>query len=282
MELLTSPSITFKEAARLTGVSVSTVIRIFDQHCHIPRSPRPEALCIDEVYAPSSQYKGSKYMCILYDFYEHSIIDVLPERKKNYLHHYFQPLQHTGELNNVKYIVMDMHKTYKDISKLYLKRAVICADSFHVVKQLNDSLSKLRIRIMKRYDTDSVEYYLLKNFNYLLLDRTIDLDNKGKFNKRLNRYINYRQLLELILSIDPLLDKAWHLKEQYMDFNITCSFEKAPSELDRIIQEFILAGIPEYREFTGSLSNWRKEIINSFLKYKGRRLNNGVAESINS
>ena len=28
--------------------------------------------------------------------------------------------------------------------------------------------------------------------------------------------------------------------------------------------------------------NWRTEIINSFMIYKGRRVNNGVAESINS
>lgn len=30
------------------------------------------------------------------------------------------------------------------------------------------------------------------------------------------------------------------------------------------------------------LKNWKEEIINSFSKYKGRRLNNGIAESINS
>ena len=32
-----------------------------------------------------------------------------------------------------------------------------------------------------------------------MFDKTINLDNKGKYNKKLARYINYRQLLELIL-----------------------------------------------------------------------------------
>ena len=29
------------------------------------------------------------------------------------------------------------------------------------------------------------------------------------------------------------------------------------------------------------LMSWRTEIVNSFIFYKGRRLNNGIAESIN-
>ena len=158
MELLKSPHMTFKEAAQLTGISVSSVIRIFDEHCHIPRLTFLEAVCVDEVYSPGSCFENSDYVCIFYDFYEHKIIDVLPSRKKNYLHTYFQPFQGTGELNSVHFLVMDMHKTYKIIGRMYMKKAVICADSFHVIKQLNDSLSKLRVRIMKRYNPDSIEY----------------------------------------------------------------------------------------------------------------------------
>ena len=282
MDLLKSPHMTFKEAAQLTGISVSSVIRIFDEHCHIPRRTFPEAVCVDEVYSPGSNFKGSDYICVFYDFYEHKIIDVLPSRTKNYLHNYFQPFQGTGELLSVRYLIMDMHMTYKIIGRIYMKKAVICVDSFHVIKQLNDSLSKLRIRIMKRYNTDSIEYYLLKHWKFLLFDRTIDLDNKAKFNKRLNRYINYRQLLEMILAIDPELDMAWHLKERFTMFNATATYETAPQLLEDLIRDFVLAEIPEFQKFTTAISNWRKEIGNSFLTYKGRRVNNGVAESLNS
>ena len=149
-----------------------------------------------------------------------------------------------------------------------MKKAVICVDSFHVIKQLNDSLSKLRIRIMKRYNTDSIEYYLLKHWKNLLLDRTINLDNKAKFNKKLDRYINHRQLLDMILSIDPQLDMAWHLKERFIVFNATASYETAPKLLEDLIRDFVLANIPEFSKFTGAISNWRKEIVNSFLMYR--------------
>ena len=191
----------------------------------------------------------------------------MPSWAKNYLHNYFQPFQGAGELNSVKYLIMDMHIPYKLIGRIYMKKAGICADSFHVIKQLNDSLSKLRIRIMKRYDTDSIEYYLLKHWKFLLFDRTINLDNRAKFNKKLNRYINYRQLLDLILSIDPQLDTAWHLKEHYTNFNSSASLENAQSQLEDLIKDFVNANIPEFEKFTTAISNWQAEIVNFFASY---------------
>ena len=53
MDLLKSPHMTFKEAAQLTGISESSVVRIFDEHCHIPGRIFPEAVCVDEVYSPA-------------------------------------------------------------------------------------------------------------------------------------------------------------------------------------------------------------------------------------
>ncbi|MBQ7889457.1 MAG: transposase [Erysipelotrichaceae bacterium] len=86
----------------------------------------------------------------------------LPDRKKGYLHHYFQHLQDSSELLNVKYVCMDMYLPYKQISKHYFKKALICVDSFHLIKHLNESLQKVRIRVLRSYDTDSIQYYLLK------------------------------------------------------------------------------------------------------------------------
>lgn len=281
MKLLLDPKMTFISVANLTHLSKSTVIRIFDHHCVIPRIPFPETICIDEVYTKLNSY-DSKYSCIFYDFFNKSIIDVLPSRKKNYLHHYFQPLQGSKELLNVKFVCIDMYPPYRDIAKIYFKKAIICIDSFHVIKNLNDSLHKVRIRIMKSFDTDSINYYLLKRFKFLLFDRSLDLDNQARFNKRLNRYINYRGLLELILAIHPDLDKAYHLKEDYTIFNASSSFEQATQRFDQLYNKFVQAAVPEYSDFIGSLANWRVEIINSFLTYRGKRINSSIAESMNA
>lgn len=280
MELLKDPKMTFSSVSHYLHISKSSVIRIFDTHCHITRATFPEVICIDEVYTKNNDFK-SKYACIFYDFFNQTIIDVAPSRHKNYLHHYFQSIT-TGELLSVKFVCIDMYRPYKDIVKLYFKKATLCVDSFHVVKHINDDLSKLRIRIMKRYSSDSIEYYLLKNWKFLLFNRGLNLDNQAKYNKRLKRYINYRQLLDLTLSIDPDLRIGYQLKENYMTFNSTSSHEEAPQHLNTLIHDFTIANISEFNEFTNLLITWRTEIINSFIYYKGKRINNSVAESMNA
>ena len=146
MKLLLNPKMTFKSAAELTHLSESIVIRLFDKYCHIKRYSFPKAICIDEVYTKNSDFK-SKYSCIFYDFYNHTIIDVIPCRRKDYLHSYFQKISRS-ELDNVSYVCIDMYETYRTITQLYFKKAIICVDSFHVIKHLNDDLSKLRVRII--------------------------------------------------------------------------------------------------------------------------------------
>ncbi len=51
---------------------------------------------------------------------------------------------------------------------------------------------------------------------------------------------------------------------------------------ETIIDAFIKADIPKYEEFLTLLVNWKEEIINSFTIHKGKRINNSIAESINS
>ena len=134
-----------------------------------------------------------------------------------------------------------MYLPYKDIIKTYFKKAIICVDSFHVVEHLNNDLNKVRIRIMKSFDSSSQEYYLLNRFRFLLFDRTIDLDNKGKFNKRFQRFLNYRQILDMILSIDTDLYNAYRLKENYIIFNSSSDYNFAKRNIDSLINDFIKA-----------------------------------------
>ena len=279
MELLKSPKMTFKEVSNITGIPLSSVIRIFDDNCHIPRKTLPEVMCIDEVYTKNSDYK-SKYSCIFYDFFNSTLVDVLPSRKKDYLHYYMKYIP-LNERNNVHYICIDMYETYRTIARQYFKKAILCVDSFHVVKHINDDLQNVRIRIMKKYDYSSQEYYLLKNFRFLLSDQTVNLNGNKKYNRKLDRYLNYGDILELLLSVSDELRRAYELKEEYRIFNATFSKEEAVDNYDALLNDFIQADIREYDEFITLLKNWRNEIINSFIRINGRRINNGVAESIN-
>ena len=48
------------------------------------------------------------------------------------------------------------------------------------------------------------------------------------------------------------------------------------------IELFGNSGIPEYLEFYNTLIDWRDEIVNSFNRYNGKRINNSYIESMNN
>jgi len=107
------------------------------------------------------------------------------------------------------------------------------------------------------------------------------LDNKAKYNRRLGRYINYRELQELLFSFFPELRTAYELKEYYIRLNRTCTLAEAPDALDTAITAFENSGIEEFCPFYTLLTNWRVEIINSFTIIGGIRINNSFIESKN-
>ena len=70
---------------------------------------------------------------------------------------------------------------------------------------------------MNQQDKNSVNYYLLKHFNFLLfheLDDLLDPNRKRKFNYKLKRYLNYYEIKDLLLAIDPRLEEVVSLKDR--------------------------------------------------------------------
>lgn len=107
---LKSPNETFVSVALRHHVSPTTVINIFDQHVHMSRRPLPSCLAMDEVYAFKSY--NSQYVCVLVDYLDEKIIDVLPSRHKDTLMNYFMliPLE---EREKVKFCLFDMWELSK-------------------------------------------------------------------------------------------------------------------------------------------------------------------------
>ena len=278
LQELKESNATFASVARHNFISPTKAQEIFDLYVRIPRSSLPEILCIDEVYALKDNH--SKYVCILLDFLSHEMVDMLPDRKKYSLLNYFDriPIQ---ERNNVKYIIMDMYSSYRDVAHSKLKKTVIAVDSFHVIMNINKALDKVRKRIMKGKKSDSIDYYLLKNFHWLLLTDEVR-ENKRRFNKRLQRYINYPQILDLLLNISPELKAAYEFKDLYLCFNRISDYDHAEHDFLDFMIKVKYCKIPEMVEMIKTLNNWHDEIINSFIVVNGKRLSNGIMESRNS
>lgn len=285
MKLLSDPRVTFSMAAAATDTSVTTVQRIFDQHAGIKVRTFPTILCIDEVYA--IKYKQRIYACVLADFNTNQIYDLLPTRKKYDLAKYFSAIPRETR-NQVKYVSMDMWDTYRDVAKTYFRNAKICVDSFHVIKLVNYAFTKVRIRIMNSFPKNSDEYYLLKKYSWIIIKqyRKIDYSRRIKVNRNTSYFwyqnVDPRDLISALLSIDPELEIAYMLKEEYMEMNATCTVKTISTRIERYIQDLFLYNIPEFRPIAKTLSKWKEEIINSFNKVDGRRISNGPVESINS
>ena len=189
---LKEPSMTYTLVARRNNISTTKVLQIFDKHVSIPRKTLPQVLSIDEHYFPASSF-DSLYICVLMNFKDGTIIDILPDRKKDYLISYFGNIRNEtldkksgkSELSNVKYISIDLYDIYRDIARTYFRKAIICADSFHVIEHLVNDFRAVRLRCRRNTQNEDMQYLLTK-FKYIF-DHDRFLDNEPKFNKRFNR-----------------------------------------------------------------------------------------------
>lgn len=278
---------TFTSVAKKYNLSVTTIIDIFDKHVQIKRKNLTEIMCWDEFYF--NRHSKHKYSFIMMDFKKKVIIDILESRWSIDLSSYFRNIP-LNEREKVQYIIIDMYLNYKDLAKIFFKKAIVCIDPFHATKKVNDCLNVIRKRIMRKYkeDEDSLNYKLLKYHYELLLKNRKELEFEIKRkNSALGYSITERDLVDLILDINPTLRTAYQLKEKYISFSSIdesefLGKESKETELSSIIDAMYGSGIREMQECARTLKNWKCEIINSFVWVDGRRLSNGPIEGKNT
>lgn len=287
LDSLRSHTSTFTSVAKQYKLTVPTIINIFDSYVVCKRKRLPETICMDEIYT-SKLSNASKYACVILDFNTKEIVEIYSSRHKYYLMNRFTEISES-ERSNVKAVVIDMWDTYRDLTRFYLRNAIVAVDSFHVIKHLNDAIIKIRIRIMEKYDKkknklieNDMYYYMLKKFHYFF---TKDYNNiyDGEIRVyKINAKWKKDEILKYLLSIDDDLRYAYHLKEKYREFNLTSNYNDCDEEFDCLIEEFCNSYLDEFREFGRLLRHWKIEIKNSFIKVNGRRLSNGAMEGTNS
>lgn len=310
---LKSHTETFSTVAKRYHISATSAASIFDTHVQESRRILPELMCWDEAYAFHHIDLNSKYVFTILDFISQEPCDILPSRKKEYLHRYFLNIP-IEERKKVLMIATDMYAEYRAIIRSIFPKALHSVDHYHVSQELSRKVDSVRIRIMKdvkktlpdsNIQTD--EYYLLKKFNWLIFKRPDSTDKKGrllfdsnnekKMNRKLNRYLNFYDIQQLILDIHPDLKAAWQLKDDLVDFYDKNTYETAPEALKDLIRAFASSDIKEMIDFSRTLRNWQYEIINSFIIVKKThkvdkdtgqvvvsdlKLNNGLMENRNS
>lgn len=277
---------TFTDVARNLNLSVTTVIRIFDQYVEYHRTKLPNIICFDEVYTSRKSYQ--KYAFVMADFMTNNIIEIYSSRHKNKLTQNFSNIPKV-ERDNVDYIIIDMWDTYRDLGEIYFKNAKIAVDSFHVINHLNEAIVSIRLKIMRKFDkrtkslmANDMYYYMLKKFHYFFTKNFEDIySGQIEIRKYRTKWDKY-EIRRYLMSINPDLNYAYHLKEKYREFNLTASYESCDEELNELIDDFRNSHLEEFRTFGKLLNRWKINIKNSFIRINGKRLSNGPMEGINS
>lgn len=279
-------TVTFKNIANKYNLSVTSVINIFDSYVDAKRRHLPEAICIDEFY--TSKKRQYKYACVFMDFLTKKIIYVYPSRRKDRLTSELSFIPKNERLN-VKYVIIDMWDTYRDLARIYFPNCKIAVDSFHVIKHLNDAIDSIRLKVMKKFNKhtntliqNDIYYYMLKKYHFFFTMNFENIFNGQTYIRKLKTRWTKHEIRNYLFSIDDDLKNAYILKERYREFNLTADYETCDQEFEELINDFLNSKHEEFRTFGKLLYHWKKEIKNSFIRYLGKRLSNGPIEGANS
>lgn len=238
----------------------------------------PRVVSFDEFKADT---KEGKYSFILNDPIHRKALDILPNRKKEYLIQYFT---YCKNRHSVEYVISDMYEPYLLVQQIMFPKAKYVVDKFHYTRYIMDALDKVRIRQQKTYGYNSREYRMLKNKKNVSLLRKYSNDvNWWTYTKR---YRNWHQvdvlkhdLRDELLEINKELKDAYLLKELFFDVLHTTNCEYAELELREWINTVRNYGILEMIEASKTIENWLPYIVNSFID---ERFSNGFTEGLNN
>ena len=242
----------------VSPTSVARILRLTEDRRR--KNYLPRILSIDEFKSVNTV--GASMSVNLTDLEGGHIFDILADRRQRYLFEYFNsyPLK---VRKRVEYVTTDMYRPYIDLAKKVFPNANIVVDKFHIVQLLTRELNKLRINEMKKLNTRSKEYKILKRYWKIPLTKNWELNSIYFYKNR-----HFKNMTSSVGILDYMLGKFPNLKEAY-DFYQNFLF--SISNNDVAMLEDILNTrtdkIPMcFRKSIKTLKKLRKYVVNS-LKY---------------
>jgi transposase len=250
--------------AKTCHLSYSTVDAIFKRYAQRQerrsQSGIVRILGMDEI---AVKKRHQQYALILSDLERRCVLAVLPSREQSELDRWFatlSPEQHTA----IRVVSMDMWRPYRSWVERVLPHARIVADRFHVMKQLNDQLSKARRQIQRTADDQTKE--VLKGCRWLLVRNRTELSHEEQTK------------LQHLLDADAQLRTAYLFKEEFrLIFEKLHDREQARRFLNAWMLKVRYSRNKYLLDFVKTLTHWFEQILNYFDK----RITNGFVEGIN-
>src|SRR5690554_257086 len=190
--------------------SLQTAMRHIDKHVNPKRLKFSETLAIDEFKKSNLGY--GKYALILCNLIEKKIIDVMKNRRTDWLINHFGqiPLE---ERKRVKNIIMDLWAPYKTVIKVYFLNARIIADFFHFSRYIYWAFNDVRISVMNTFKRDSIPYHMLKKHWKIFLKSPNQLKSDYRYIRALNKHMNDFMIHDYAANLHKDLEEAFILKD---------------------------------------------------------------------
>ena len=244
---------------------IETMLRDMGEELIERKPSKITRLGIDEIAIIKGQ---GNYYVVLTDLERGIIVGLIENRTESTVTNY---LQSWGQevLSQIKEVSIDLWKPYKKVAEKLMPQAIIVADRFHVMKQVNKELDDQRKnsrKEAKQLENKSEKEQTLAGLNkskYALLKNEKDLTEKQK-NK-----------LEEVKKVDETLVIMHQFKEDFRDI-----FEQNNNWVDGLLSlaDWLKDTHEHFPESSGTIRRWLGEI----LAYFDNRTTQGVVEGINN
>lgn len=221
----------------------------------------PETFGIDEF----AYKKGKKdYGVIIAS--KGKIWHVLPSRKEDKLRDFFSKIR-SSVREKVLRVSMDMWATFINLIKEFFPNASIVLDRFHVMKQLNKAVDKIRKSIQKHLSKEQKKE--LKGLRWAILRNADKLSEDEK------------PILKKAFSFSRMLHKAYLRKEEFRQiFDKNTSKEKARRKLELWIKKAEKIQHRSMNTFLKTLDKRKEYILNYFDYCESNGFMEGIINKI--
>jgi transposase len=205
-----------------------------------------------------------QFALALSDLERGCIIAVLPDRKKETLMAHFATWTEEQRAS-IEEVAMDLWEPYAQATEKDLPNARIVADRFHVMKNLNDQVSRTRCDLQRGLPPETRK--ILKGCRWLLVRNEINLAQEEK------------DKLTTMFAVAPELRLLHRLKEDFRAvFETQVHRASACDRLRTWIESVESSGLSQLSKFVGTLRHRWEHILNYFPT----RLSSGMVEGLNN
>jgi transposase len=218
-----------------------------------------EYIGIDE----KSMKKGHKYMTVVSDFTNKSVIDLCEGRSLDTTAYFLNSLKNNNDFTSLKAVSIDMWRAYISSIKKVFPDSDIVHDRFHIMKYLNNAVNSTRILENKELIKQKNGTLIDSKYLYLRNEENMSETQIDKFSR--------------IKNLDLKTSKAWRIKETFKAFFDCDTINKAKSFFSQWYLDVKNEKIPHMIEVAEMLRNH----IEGLLSYSKHKISNGIAENIN-